>query len=242
MVHNILPIVTQARPNIHLGREPQPDEGGITNVNDRFYGTFADIKFEDGDIKKSIRDFIEEVNNPVKGADKSSTLMDKYRTIIKKLDDEEKKQTKGLMVVGTSAFPAIHTEPEKIKPSFLDVGLGAGAGAGAGADADAGGVSQITPFINPPFYSPNLKRYPHYSTQRETSTNPLSKSDIRTSDYELQITGTPLRPFNPDEPISPYSQQPPSVTQKKPNSVLSPSRGPSKQLNFNKVEGDTADL
>lgn len=221
MVHNILPIVTQARPNIHLGHDPKPDEGGITNVNDRFYGTFEDIKFEDGDIKESIRNFIEEVKNPVKSADKSSTLMNKYNKIIKKLDEEEKKQTRGLMVVGTSAFTPNHTKTEKIKASFLDVGPA------------SGGLSPIASFINPPFSSPKPERYPVYSTATVTPAKPPHKSETRPPNDGLAIIGTPLRPFELDVSItSPNSPPPPSVREKKSNFLLSPSRGPYKQLNF----------
>lgn len=220
MVHNILPIVTQARPNIHLGHEPKPDEGGITNVNDRFYGTFEDIKFEDGDIKDSIRNFIEEARHTVKSADKTSTLMNKYNKIIKKLDEEEKKQTKGMMVVGTSAFTPIHEE--KIKASFLDVGPA------------SGGLSPIASFINPPFSSPKPERYPVYSTATVTPAKPPHKSETRPPNDGLEIIGTPLRnPFNLDGSItSPNSPPPPSVRQKNANFLLSPSRGPYKQLNF----------
>ena len=223
MVHNILPIVTQARPNIHLGHDPKPDEGGITNVNDRFYGTFEDIKFEDGDIKESIRNFIEEVKNPVKSADKSSTLMNKYNKIIKKLDEEEKKQTKGMMVVGTRAFTPNHTKTEKIKASFLKVGPGAG----------AGGDSPFNDFVNKPFSSPNIKRYPDYSTDTTEPKNPGDKSVFRPPNDGLAIIGTPLRPFELDVSItSPNSPPPPSVRQKNANFLLSPSRGPNKQLIF----------
>ena len=229
MYHNLLPIVTQARPNIHIGYDPKPDEGGITNVNDRFYQTFADIKFEDCDIKESIRNFVEEARHTMKGADKTNELMTKYNKIIKKLDEEEKKQTKGLMVVGTSAFTPIHTEPEKIKPSFLKVGLGAGAGAASGSD------SQFNQFINQPFSSPNSKRYPKYSTATVTSAKLPHKSETRPPNDGLESIVTPLRnPFNSDGSItSPNSPPPLSERGKTPKSLLSPSRGPSKQLNFN---------
>ena len=222
MVHNILPIVTQARPNIHLGHEPKPDEGGITNVNDRFYGTFEDIKFEDGDIKDSIRNFIEEARHTVKSADKSSTLMNKYNKIIKKLDEEEKKQTKGMMVVGTRAFTPNHTKTEKIKASFLDVGPA------------SGGLSPIASFINPPFSSPKPERYPVYSTATVTPAKPPPKSETRPPNDGLEIIGTPLRnPFNLDGSItSPNSPPPLSERGKNPKSLLSPTRGPNKQLKF----------
>ena len=224
MVHNILPIVTQARPNIHLGHDPKPDEGGITNVNDRFYGTFEDIKFEDGDIKDSIRNFIEEARHTVKSADKTSTLMNKYNKIIKKLNEEEKKQTRGLMVVGTSAFKPIHEE--KIKASFLDIGPGVAA---------SGGDSPFNDFVKKPFSSPNIKRYPDYSTDTTEPKNPGDKSVFRPQNDGLAITGTPLRPFELDKSItSPKSPPPLSERGKNPKSLLllSPSRGPNKQLIF----------
>ena len=220
MVHNILPIVTQARPNIHLGHEPKPDEGGITNVNDRFHRTFADMKFEDGDIIESIRNFVDEARHTVKSADKTSTLMNKYNKIIKKLDEEEKKQTKGMMVVGTSAFTPNHEE--KIKASFLDVG-------------------PIASFINPPFSSPKPERYPVYSTATVTPAKPPPKSETRPDVDRLPPDdGTPLRnPFNPDGsiPLSPFNSPPPpnqTANQENENSqlVLSPGSVPARRLRF----------
>jgi hypothetical protein len=225
MVHNILPIVTQARPNIHLGHDPQPADSSITNVNDRFRQTFADIKFEDGDIIESIRNFFEEVKNPVKSADKSSTLMGKYEMLMKKLNEEEKQTKEELMVVGTSAFTPIHTKPEKIKPSFLNVGHGAASGSD----------SPMASFINPPLtYSPDPIHYPQYSTKTETPAKPPPKSKTRPSPTgSLEINGTPLRPFELDKSkTSPKSPPPLSERGKNPKSLLSPSSAPVRKLPF----------
>jgi len=202
MVHNMFPLISQARPNIHLGHNPQPADGSITNVNDRFYQTFADIEFEDGDIKESIRNFIEEVQNPVKNVDKMKSI---YDAIMKKLKEEKKKQlanpSQGLMVVGKQFTPP----PSQERSSFLNVGLGAAA---------SGGVSPpLGRFINQPFRSPNPQRYSDYSTNTNTPRKPLSKSERRPPPPEqsLEITGTPLRnPFNVNGPItSPLFSPPP---------------------------------
>ncbi len=231
LYHDILPLLSRASVNIHFGREPTPDEHAITTKNERFYKTILDFPVDNG-IKNSIEELRKDLEHPVKTADKMKSIKEKYDAIIKKLDEEKKKQhakqARELMVVGKPFTP-------QNQGGLLSSVVNVGPGAASGDD------SPIASIINPPFYSPNLKRYPHYSTQRETSTNPLSKSDIRPSDdNKLQITGTPLRPFNPDVSIiSPYSQPPPSVRQKNLKSLLiSPSRGPSKQLNFNEDNED----
>ena len=186
MVHNMLPLISQARPNIHLGHNPQPADGSITNVNDRFYRTFADIEFEDGDIKESIRNFIEEVQNPVKNTDKMKSIKEKYDAIIKKLEEEKKKQlanpSQGLMVVGKQFTPPPYQE----KSSFLNVARGASA---------SGGVSPpLGPFINPPFtFSPNPQRNPDYSTKTNTPSKPLSKKDTIRFNNNIDETGTPTQ-------------------------------------------------
>jgi len=182
MVHNMFPLISQARPNIHLGHNPQPADGSITNVNDRFYQTFADIEFEDGDIKESIRNFIEEVQNPVKNVDKMKSI---YDAIMKKLKEEKKKQlanpSQGLMVVGKQFTPP----PSQERSSFLNVGLGAAA---------SGGVSPpLGRFINQPFRSPNPQRYSDYSTNTNTPRKPLSKKDTFRVDDDIHETGTPTQ-------------------------------------------------
>lgn len=183
MVHKMRPLIYQARPNIYVGHDPQAADGSITNVNDRFYPTFADITFEDGDIKDSIQKFIEEVQNPVKNADKLKSIKGKYDAIMKKLDDEERKLTKGLMVVGTRTFEPVKPTPrENIKRTYINVG--------PGAAAASGGESPLGPFINPPFSSPNIQRNPDYSTKPKTPLKPLSKKDTFRDDYDIDETGT----------------------------------------------------
>jgi len=202
MVHNMFPLISQARPNIYLGHNPQPADGSITNVNDRFYQTFADIEFEDGDIKESIRNFIEEVQNPVKNADKMKTIKEKYDAIMKKLEEEKKKPlanpSQGLMVVGKQFTPPPYQE----RSSFLNV-------AGRGAAA-SGGESPLDPFINPPFtFSPNPQRNPDYSTQNDTPLKPLSKKDTIRFNNNIDETGTPIKSISFSSPL--HSPPPPSA-------------------------------
>ena len=188
MVHNMLPLISQARPNIHLGHNPQPADGSITNVNDRFYRTFADIEFEDGDIKESIRNFIEEVQNPVKNTDKMKSIKEKYDAIIKKLEEEKKKQlakqARELMVVGKAFTPQ---SQGGLLSSVVNVGPGA-------ASASGGVSPPLGPFINPPFtFSPNPQRNPDYSTKTNTPSKPLSKKDTIIFNNNIDETGTPTQ-------------------------------------------------
>ena len=228
LYHDILPLLSRARLNIQLGREPTPDEYAITKENDRYYGTILDIPADDG-IKTSIEELRKELENPVKTADKMKSINEKYDTIMKKLEEEKKRQTKEMMVVGTSAFKPNHTEPENTKAYFLNVGLGAGAGAGAGA-----GSYRFDQFVSTPLiFSPDPKRYPVYSTETGTPQKPPPKSETRPQNVSLAIIGTPLRPLELDKSkTSPNSPPPLSVREKKSNFLLSPSPGPYKQLKF----------
>lgn len=51
--HDILPLIRAEQIFYHQGHEPNPHDGSITNANERFYRTFADIPIDEG-IKDSI--------------------------------------------------------------------------------------------------------------------------------------------------------------------------------------------
>ena len=225
LYHDILPLLSKARVTINIGRDPTPDEHAITKENERVYETILGIPVDDG-IKESIKNLREELENPVKTADKWSSILKAHHTIIKKLEEEKKKQlakqTKGMMVVGKAFIPS---PPDRLIAS----------GAGVGAGAASGGLSPIASFINPPFSSPKPERYPVYSTATVTPAKPPHKSETRPPNDGLAIIGTPLRPFELDVSItSPKSPPPLSVREKKSNFLLSPSPspGPYKQLKF----------
>jgi len=219
MVHNMRPLISQARPNIHFGHDPQAADGSITNVNDRFYQTFTDITFEDGDIKESIRNFIEEVKNPVKNADKLKSIYDAIMAKLKEEEEKQKQQQSRTRVVGKSFRPLSYQE----RLSLVDVGRGTAA---------SGSDSSIAPFINPPFRSPNIQRNPDYSTNTNTPQKPLSKSKFRPQ--ELEIIGTPLKiQFRDDVgPITSPNSLPPLSVRQKSNLLLSPARDVQQKINF----------
>ena len=241
LYHEILPLLSRARLNIYLGREPTPDEYAITKENDRYYGTILDIPADDG-IKTSIEELRKELENPVKNADKMKSIKEKYDAIIKKLEEERKKQlakqARELMVVGRQFTP-------QSQGGLLSSVVNVGPGAASAASASSGGDSSIAPFIKPPFSSPNIERYPKvYSTQKETPQKPHPKSVIRPqNDNQLQIIGTPLKnPFNKfnkgEPPInSPYFSPPPpdqaaNKENQKPQLLLSPGPTPVGRLDF----------
>lgn len=229
LYHDILPLLSKAKVTINIGRDPTPDEHAITKENERVYETILGIPVDDG-IKESIKNLREELENPVKTADKWSSILKAHHTIIKKLEEEKKKQlakqATGLMVVGTSAFTPNHKETA-IKASFLKVGPGAASGAGAASSSD----SPFNEFINPPLtFSPNPERYPDYSTKTTEPKNPDDKSKFKPKPAEQLDYGTPPRnPFDNGElPInSPYFSPPPpdqsaNLENENPQLLLSP--------------------
>lgn len=210
----------------------------LREEDERFYRTFADIPV-DSAIRFSIKELRADLENPVKNADKLKTIKEKYDAIMKKLEEEKKKQLAKqkpeLMVVGKS-----FTRPYQggLISSVLDVSPVA---------AVSGGESPpIAPFIKLPFSSPNTQRNPDYSTQNDTPSKPLSKSVTRPPlEQPLEITGTPLRnPFNVNGPItSPLFSPPPphqSANQENENPQLLLSPGPAvRKLPFDEEYTDT---
>ena len=165
--HEILPLIREYHRFIHItGHNPQPDEGSITKANERFYQTFKDIPIDNG-IKESIRNLREELNHPLKTADKMKSIKDKYDAIMTKLEKERKKQkqaqARGLMVVGKAYTPTsryIASVTDHVSSPNINKG------------------SILEQFVNPPFSSPNIERYPEYLPQTDTPAKPPTKSEL----------------------------------------------------------------
>ena len=233
--HDILPLLSQVRINIHLGRVPKQDEGSITKENERFYETILDIPVDDG-IKESIKNLREELSNPVKSADKWSSVLKAYDIIIKTLEEEKRKQSKkqpsAIKVVGKPFTPtptpriqvasAIGVTPS---PQLLNK------------------ENILNRFVKPPFSSPDRERNPQYLTNQETSANPRPKNELTpegTGASDAPHPETPIRnPFTNEGPFSsPFrSPPPPDFTTNNnenynPQLLLSPGPGPATKLVF----------
>jgi hypothetical protein len=239
--HEILPLIKAQQIIYTTGHDPQLDQGSITKANERFYKTFADIPVDDG-IIDSIRNLYEELNHPVKIADKMKSIKDKYDAIMAKLEEERKKQeqeqaraqaqarARGLMVVGKAIIPT----SQHI--------------------ASVTGVSSqnLQQFVYQPFSSPNIERYPKYLPQTGTPVKPPAKSELRhhnraevddNDDHDAESPSKIL--FGTETPISsPQVRSPPPPLGQKTNQEnrnpqlgpLSPSTSILKQLDFNKDE------
>jgi len=237
--HEILPLIRAQQIIYNTGHDPQPDQGSITKANERFYQTFADIPVDDG-IKESIRNLYEELNNPVKNADKMKSIKDKYDAIMAKLEEERKKQeqaraqARGLMVVGKAIIPT----SQHI--------------------ASVTGVSSpnLQQFVNMPFSSPNTKSNPKYLPQTNTPAKLPRKRELRHrnraevdhNDDDDDDAKSPSKIlFGTETPISsPQVRSPPPPLGQKTNQEnrnpqlqlgpLSPSTSILKQLDFSNTE------
>lgn len=163
--HEILPLIREYHRFIHItGHNPQPDEGSITKANERFYQTFKDIPIDNG-IKESIQELRKELNHPLKTADKMKSIKEKYDTIMAKLEEEKKKkeqaQAGGLMVVGKA-----YTPTSRYIASVTDV------------SSPKMNQMNLQQFVNPPFSTPNIERYPEYLPQTDTPAKPPTKSEL----------------------------------------------------------------
>ncbi len=230
--HDILPLLSRARLNIYLGREPTPDEYAITTKNERFYKTILDFPVDNG-IKNSIEELRKDLEHPVKTADKMKSIKEKYDAIIKKLDEEKKKQhakqARELMVVGRQ-----FTSSDR--PNLSATGLSPS----STLNSNYPGISMtISSVVNQPFSTP---RRPDYSTNKPEPDTLPSKGEIRADDDRKQPEyGTPIRnPFKEGVPTnSPYFSPPPpdhaaNKENQNPNLLLSP--GPVPRLNFDQPE------
>lgn len=170
LYHDILPLLSRARLNIYLGREPTPDEYAITKENDRYYGTILDFPVDNG-IKKSIEELHKELDHPVKTADKFKSIKEKYDAIIKKLEEEKKKQLakqeRELMVVGRQFTPS----PRQLPQIQNDSPIGFSHSTGIKEN-------MLRSVVKPPFSSPDIKRNPYYSSTKKSPAKPLSKGEL----------------------------------------------------------------
>ena len=222
LYHDILPLLSRARLNIQLGREPTPDEYAITKENDRYYGTILDIPADDG-IKTSIEELRKELENPVKTADKMKSINEKYDTIMKKLEEERKKQlakqSQGLMVVGKQ-----FTSSPRLVLSAIDVGSSSTPTPSSNVSPKSTAISDL---VKRPFTTPTRS---DYSTKTTEPKNPDDKSKFKPKPAEQLDYGTPIRnPFNKGEPPinSPYFSPPPpdqsaNLENENPQLLLSP--------------------
>lgn len=203
--HDILPLLSRARLNIHLGREPTPDEYAITKENERYYGTILDIPVDDG-TKESIKNLREELEHPVKGLDKAKMLYDK---IITKLDEEKRKAGKGnkypeFMIVGKEFTPS---------PSLSRIQFDSPIGF---SQSTRKKEKYYKSLVNQPFSSPDTKRNSYYSSTNEKPMNLPSKSELsrRRSISESEHIDEPKTPtkilFTTETPMSsPHFRSPP---------------------------------
>ena len=231
LYHDILRLLSRAKLNINLGREPTPDEYAITKENDRYYGTILDIPADDG-IKTSIEELRKELENPVKTADKMKSINEKYDAIMKKLEEEKKKQlaktSQGLMVVGKQ-----FTSSPRPVLSAINVGSSSTPTPSSNVSPRSRAISDL---VKQPFTTPTPSDYSTNTTQPDI----LHSKPNRPSGQPPGEAMTPLRnPFDVNGPIdSPRFDSPPLLdpAAKKENQnqqlLLSPGPAPVRRLDF----------
>jgi hypothetical protein len=246
LYYDILPLIRAQQIIYRTGHDPQPADGSITNVNERFYRTFADIPADDG-LKTSIEELRKELEDPVKNADKMKSIKEKYDAIMKKLDEEKRKQSEKqpqgrMMVVGKAFTPS---------PSARVIASGAGAGASPFSKSYLNN-QDILSVVKPPFSSPDSQRYRQYSTEQGTPAKLPSKSELSLHQRPVfdhnNETKTPSKIlFGTETPISsPHFRSPPPPDQiinhenQKPQLLLSPDHtGILKKLDFSNTYENT---
>ncbi len=177
-----------------------------------------------------IKSLYEEVRDPVKNADKIKSLKEKYDKIMKKLDEEERKQENeqsrqaAMMIVGKQFTPT----PRPIL-SAIDVGSSSTPNSN-----DTATSSAISTLVNRPFSTPHG---PKYSTENSDPGTLRSKSEI--TPQEKVYYGTPLHiQFDKKGESSPPGTSPPpphhtTNTENQNPQILSPdSQRVKRMLNF----------
>jgi len=181
----------------------------------------------------------------MKIADKMKSIKDKYDAIMTKLEEERKKKdqarARGLMVVGKA-----YTPTSQYIASVTDV------------SSPKMNQPNLQQFVNQPFSSPNIERYPEYLPQTDTPAKPPAKSELGllrnrednndNDDDDRDGEEIPSKIlFGTETPMSsPHIRSPPPPPDQTRNQEnrnpelqsgpLSPDIAIHKQLNFNKDE------
>jgi hypothetical protein len=232
LYYDILPLIRAQQIIYRTGHDPQPADGSITNVNERFYRTFADIPADDG-LKTSIEELRKELEDPVKNADKMKSIKEKYDAIMKKLDEEKRKQSEKqpqgrMMVVGKAFTPS----PRQLPQIQNDSPIGFSHSTGIKEN-------MLRSVVKPPFSSPDSQRYRQYSTEQGTPAKLPSKSELSLHQRPVfdhnNETKTPSKIlFGTETPpqLSPVRSSPPpnSIKENKNPQMLSPGPAPVRRL------------
>jgi hypothetical protein len=178
-------------------------------------------------FQQSLNDAIADLDDPVKTFDKGKTLYDKVQQGFK--EKEQKKENGGKPKQGTALTfspPVSFESPFSLQSQNRTL-----------SDAQS---PDITSLIAPRFSTPNSKFYRQYSSQAETSQNPPLKSQLNRpenshdDDDDDDDDDTAKILFDQETPISSPFGSPPNLSNrnKRETSLLSPSRGPAKKLEF----------
>ena len=199
LVHDIRPLFIQYNQYI-AGINPKPEDGYVVINGDKFFQSFADIPI-DSEIKASIRNFKEELENPVQTFDKAVTT---FKNLIKILDDRKKQRDKeNLKPPGDSS----HLTPYFKSSSSLSSPLSTLSLAGNTTQSLAGNTTQslagnttqsprpnLDPYIQEPFKSPSKRK----SSVVSTTTPPnLPVGAARADQGDQGDQGDQSQPFSP---------------------------------------------
>jgi hypothetical protein len=182
LVHDIRPLFIQYNQYI-AGINPKPEDGYVVINGDKFFESFADIPI-DTEIKASIRNFKEELENPVQTFDKAVTT---FKNLIKILDDRKKQRDKeNIKPPGDSSHLTPYFKSSSLSSPLSTLSL-------------AGNTTQsprpnLDPYIQKPFRSPSDPK----SSVVSTTTPPnLPVGAARADQGDQGDQGDQSQPFSP---------------------------------------------
>jgi hypothetical protein len=162
----VLPLL-KTYDNQVVGYNPHPSDGSVVKYGERYYRTFADIPIDEG-IKATINTLkkeLEDLEDPVKNFDKIKSAYDK---VISKLEEEKRQQDKEnggnpKPITASTFSPSPSVSPFSLQQE------------GDQRTQRVGALSQI---MNQPFGTPNIVKYPSYSSDSVTPAKPRQKGTI----------------------------------------------------------------
>lgn len=164
----VLPLL-KTYDNHVAGYNPHPSDGSVVKYGERYYRTFADIPMDEGtkEIINNLKKELKDLEDPVKNYDKIKSAYDK---VISKLEEEKSQQDKenggNPKPITASTFspsPFSFVSPFSLQQK------------GDQANSRVGALSQI---MKQPFGTPNIVKYPSYSSDSVTPAKPRQKGTI----------------------------------------------------------------
>jgi hypothetical protein len=226
--YTLVPLLKQYHNYLLTTKAPLPSDGVMVNYGEKYRTLLEGVEIDNG-IKESIRNFKNELDGPVKGADKFKELAEMYNKLISEL--ERKRKEKGEPTIYQRSIGSFQNTAASQSPLLYLQGKSYG----SQSPSSSSSSSSSSPFAHTPqkltrvhFNTPSKPKSTELTTPPRLRAHEKGAQPITDND-DLSIQGTQLFPNDENStPInSPVKSTPGRVPSKSaPRSLFSPSRPP----------------